>query len=209
MSRTLAVTLYQYDELSPDAQARARDWWRDLIEPSDFADFTIADAATIADLLGVSLNTRTVKLYGGGTRQEPVVGWSLDNGGGVGFSGTYAYRAGSVAAVREHAPQDAELHRIAAGLAALQRRHFYKLVANLDDGRDGWTLLVEDAECDHCGDNGVSRTDACALEELLRDFAAWIHSQLQAEYEYATSDEVLADNIRANEYEFTEEGKRA
>ncbi len=48
-----------------------------------------------------------------------------------------------------------------------------------------------------------------AIDRALRDFADWIYSQLEKEYEYQMSNECVDENIRANEYEFTEEGMRA
>jgi len=35
----------------------------------------------------------------------------------------------------------------------------------------------------------------------------WIYRQLKTEYEYSVSDEVVAENIIANGYEFTEDGE--
>lgn len=47
------------------------------------------------------------------------------------------------------------------------------------------------------------------LEEALRDFMDWIYKALEEENDYLLSDEVVDESIRANEYEFTEEGYRA
>lgn len=46
------------------------------------------------------------------------------------------------------------------------------------------------------------------LERLMRTFADWIYDGLRQEYDYRMSDESVDDSIRANEYEFTETGKR-
>jgi len=45
------------------------------------------------------------------------------------------------------------------------------------------------------------------VREMLRAFAAWIHQQLAREWEYQRSDSTVEENIRANDYEFTEDGK--
>ena len=42
---------------------------------------------------------------------------------------------------------------------------------------------------------------------MLKDFAKWIYTRLDTEWDYAMSDEQIDDSIRANEYEFTEGGK--
>jgi hypothetical protein len=46
------------------------------------------------------------------------------------------------------------------------------------------------------------------LVETARDFMKWIYRQLEAAWDDNNSDAVVDDNIRANEYLFTEEGKR-
>ena len=40
------------------------------------------------------------------------------------------------------------------------------------------------------------------------DLARWLYRQLQVEYDHLTSDESIADGIIANEYTFTEGGRR-
>jgi hypothetical protein len=43
----------------------------------------------------------------------------------------------------------------------------------------------------------------------MRDFADWIYSQLEKEYEWQNADEQVDDTIRANAYEFDEDGARS
>ena len=50
-----------------------------------------------------------------------------------------------------------------------------------------------------------SETD---LTEAARDFMRWIYRQLEAAYEWENAVEQVDDSIRANEYEFTEDGER-
>jgi len=42
----------------------------------------------------------------------------------------------------------------------------------------------------------------------LRDLARWLYRRLEQEYEYRTSDEVVDETIIANDYTFTESGRR-
>ena len=46
------------------------------------------------------------------------------------------------------------------------------------------------------------------IAQLMRDFADWIYDQLEKEYEYQCSDNVVEESIIANEYEFDEDGDR-
>ena len=44
--------------------------------------------------------------------------------------------------------------------------------------------------------------------EALRDLARWLYRQLEREYDYLSSDEVVDEAIIANGYTFTEAGQR-
>ena len=46
------------------------------------------------------------------------------------------------------------------------------------------------------------------VTEALRDLARWLYRQLEREYEYLTSDEAVDETIAANDYTFTETGRR-
>ena len=44
--------------------------------------------------------------------------------------------------------------------------------------------------------------------EALRDLAHWLYRQLEQEYEFQSSDEMVDEAIIANDYTFTEDGRR-
>ena len=46
------------------------------------------------------------------------------------------------------------------------------------------------------------------VTEALRDLARWLYRQLEREYEYLSSDEIVDETIVANGYTFTESGRR-
>jgi hypothetical protein len=47
-----------------------------------------------------------------------------------------------------------------------------------------------------------------AVTEALRDLANWLYRRLEREWNYMMSDEYADDGIVANEYTFTEAGRR-
>jgi hypothetical protein len=99
-----------------------------------------------------------------------------------------------------------ELHRIADALRDLARPYFYQLSARVNDSDRGpMDLEVYD---DRTGEtiDGETRDTMRAIVHVLD---RWIYDQLRTEDEYQSGDETVAENIRANAYEFTEEGKRA
>ncbi|WPZ36724.1 antitoxin of toxin-antitoxin stability system [Thalassobaculum sp. OXR-137] len=209
-TQTIVRTLCHFDELSDEAKEKARDWWRECENQDTDTSCTYEDAATIADLLGIDLRTRPVKLMNGSTRFDPCIWYSgfSSQGDGACFEGTYRYRKGALAAVKAHAPTDTKLHQIAKDLQDAQRKAFYCLTASCShSGRyyhSGCMSVSVDLESEHYID------PTCEAEEDIRDalraFADWIYSQLEAEYEYRMSDENVDESIRLNEYEFTEDG---
>jgi hypothetical protein len=208
--RIREVKLFTFEELDERAKERARDWYRQaLVGDNYFAESVLEGAATACGMLGIELATRTVQLMGGGTRREPVIYWSGFNhqGQGACFEGRYRYAPGAGRKVRKEWPQDAELHRIADELQRIQRAWFYRLEASLTHrGSDVHEMSVA-IDCDDSTGVRTVDTDTCeALADALRDVMRWVYRRLEAEYEHINSDESVDETIRANEYEFTEDG---
>lgn len=204
---TQTRTLYQFDELSESAKDRARDWYRASIEAYELADHH--DWQAIADILGVRFAKRTVPLMLGAIRYEPKVWWSGfgSQGDGASFEGWYSYAKQAPRKIREYAPQDATLHGIADGLQTVQRRNFYRLQATVTQSGNYYHSGTMRFDVSRTDDVDLSESDCDTVSEALRAFADWIYSQLQAQWEYLTSDESVDDSIRCNEYEFTDSGE--
>ncbi|WEF24716.1 antitoxin of toxin-antitoxin stability system [Paracoccus sp. S3-43] len=212
MPEVLEITVFRFEELSDAARDRARAWYRDGGFDYDWFDFVYEDFQRIAEILGISFKTRTVRLMGGGTRQEPLIWFTgfWSQGDGAAFEGHYSYRKGAAAKIRAYAPQDAELHRIADALQQVQRRNFYQLTAEATHrGRyyHEYSMAVAVTR-----DSPVWQDMTADAEEIvtddLRDLARWLYRQLEREYDYLTSDEAVDESITANAYTFTEAGRR-
>lgn len=206
--RVIEKTLYKYEELSDAAQERARDWYRQGGLGYDWWEFCYEDFARVAEILGIDLSQRAVPLMNGKCRYEPEIYFSgfYHQGSGSSFCGTYGYAKGAVVKIQEYAPQDEELHRIAQGLQDVQRRHFYRLIADITSVHDNYIRVeVEDSE-NRYRDIGDAEDD---VRGLMNDFNDWMFKRLQDEYEYLTSDEAVAESLITNEYEFDEEGNIA
>ena len=213
MPEAVSVLVYRLDELGSSARDTARAWYREACADLDWYDTVYEDFQRICEILGVELKTRTVPLIGGGTSQDPCIYFTgfACQGDGACYEADYAYRAGSSRAIRYYAPKDTWLHRIADTLAAVQRRHFYRLHA---ETRHSGRYYHE-----HCmtvtaelrtpwGDDVPGVDTETALTEQLRDLARWLYRQLEREYDYQTSDDEVDEAIRANDYTFTEDGRR-
>ena len=212
MPEVICTTVYHSPELSDAAKDRARSWYRELGPHDNWWDAVYDDFERVCDILGIRLKTTPVRLMGGGTRQKPCIWFSgfWSQGDGASLEGYLSHSKGATARIRAYAPTDATLHGIADRPQVIQRRNFYQLAAKIshrgryyheytmyvDVTRDSptWQPPTEDAEE--------------TVVEAIRELARWLYRQLQSEYDHLTSDEALEDGIIANEYTFTETGRR-
>lgn len=192
-------TVFKFDELNDSAKEHARDWFRQGTESDYYSECVINDAVEIGKMMGIEFQTSPVKLMNGTTKYDPKIYWDLGNGGGVAFSGRYRYVKGSAKKVKSHAPKDTELAFIVDGLTRAQKAHGYQIV--VDSTSTGYDTRLQFDEVTEFEDAHV-----CTVQEMLKRFADWIHTQLQNEYEYVYSAEYVDEGIKANEYEFTEDG---
>ena len=212
MPRIIETTVYGIDELPDEAKEKARAWYRQEGLYDEWYDFVYEDFGRICEILGVTLATTTVRLYGGGTRDKPQVFFSMFHGQGDGasFFGTYCHAKGACKAIRAHAPKDDELHRIADELQAVQRRNFHQLHATVRHrGRYFHeSCMAIDVERD--SPTWQPPTDGAedTVIEALRDLARWLYRRLREEYEHQTSDETVDEALIANDWTFTAQGKR-
>jgi hypothetical protein len=192
-TETITRTLYEYDELPDNKKYRALEWYREGGIDAANLDFVIEDVVRVGELLGLTFKTHTVKLHGGGTREEPNIWYSL-NDSGASFDARYQYRKGMMRYIKAYAPEDKVLHSIAERLLEDQRKSGYKLEATI--------TAVSGHRLDVCCSYSVST-------RAFADFTEWIEVRVREEYEYQNSDECVEENIRANGYEFLEDGSRA
>lgn len=178
-------------ELTPQDQQRAYenfpildDWW----------DFTYDHIVEQATLLGITIETKTVRLMSGATREDPAIYFSgfYHQGSGSCFNGTYRYAKGAPKAVTP------SLAQVAKDLQAIQKKNFYGLEATIK-AKDNYISIQPFKRDDYA--------DCDELEEALNDFNAWIYKTLQDEYEYLSSFEQFLETCEANDYNFDENGK--
>lgn len=140
----------------------------------DWSESVFDDAKTNGAMIGIDIKD----IYYSGF-------WS--QGDGASFTGSYAYKAGAVKAIRQAAPKDDELHRIAIALQAAQRPYFYKICATIKtSGRYGHSGAM-DVDCEHIDDSYRDIGDCDAIVMALRSFAHWIYHNLEREYEYQSA----------------------
>lgn len=212
---TVTTKVFKYDELSPEAQAKARDWYREGNLDYEWWDSIYEDAVKVAECLGISIGTRR-------DSKEPAIFFSgfCSQGDGACFEGTYCYKKGWRKALEDYAPSrnkidgewvpsesNAELHQIGSALQEVQRRYMYQLEATV-------------RHYGHYYHSGCTSIDVTHTESMYRDiggaeddvktqlrlFMDWIYDQLEKEHDYLQADEQIAESIRSNEHEFREDG---
>jgi hypothetical protein len=213
--KVFTTKAYAFGELSDGAKAKAignhhhwnvsHNWW----------ELVYDDAATIAKLLGFSLD-----FYNWKTKR---------NDGGFSFSGFSSQGDGAcfsraefagpvlVKKVKEYAPKDLVLRDIAKAFQAfylpfkkrdlrvsVKHSGYYYHERSMDYSFD---VADESSLTGRAYKREFSRADEDAFESACRKFCRWLYKQLEAEYEHLTSDEAVAESLEGSEVLFCECGK--
>ena len=230
--KEVIVKAYEFDELDDKDKEKAREWFRSgNCDDNFWSECTLEEAEEQAALMGIDItnnkDSRGAHIYYSGF-------WS--QGDGACFEGTWRasdVKADKVADGWGEGPATTEIKRIAAVFAEIAKKyphasftvkhrghyshenctefdfnsgHEYCEPKDLEAFRDS-ADQTDDGLSDKMDDCFFQGTDD-ELKEAAKDFMRWIYRQLEKEYEYQNSDEQVDDNIRANEYLFTEGGSR-
>lgn len=195
----------KFSELSETAKQAARDrcsargghlpdqWWDSIYE----------DAVNVSKLMGIEISERHHS-------SKPNIYWSgfSSQGDGASFEGRYtAPAAGAVEKVTEHCGgRDADLIRIATELTAL---NVGRRLRGAEE--DLAAQITVSGRYSHSGtmnlsfiefyDDYLTVAEEDTLLRLMRAFADWIYKQLEAEYEYHMSDEVIDDHLACEDFD--------
>ena len=215
MPRNKVTEVFKYEELSDSAKQKAREWYtRDGLD-YDWWDFVYEDFQQVCEILGVDLDTKSVPLMNGKTRQEPRIYfrgfWS--QGDGACFAGCFRGKLDMVEKIKEYAPLDTDLHNIAACLF-VDFVEPYNATCRVDITTSGnychsGTMRFEFNEYEDSDGEWLPMEDSDREEVVknnLRWLADWLYDKLEKEHDHLTSDEVVEENIIANDYEFDEYG---
>lgn len=219
---TTTRTLYLFDELSENAKETARGWYREGTVDYEWWDGTYEQVQEAAKYLGITIDTKTRRSIGGYSdgkwdkskecaTQETCIYFSgfSSQGDGACIEGTWrASDMETLKALKAYFCTDKELHRIHRELRWYAKRYPQATCSSKHTGYYNHSrsttldpFLGEEVD--------YSKETHDGLEEALIDFMDWIYKALEAEHNYLNSDESADESIRANEYDFTEEGERA
>jgi hypothetical protein len=204
--KEIITKVYELDELNDKAKEKARDWFKSTISDDTFwYECVIDDAKNLASLMGINIS----KIYFSGFSSQ---------GDGACFIGNFDSKEVKQGAVKQEAPNDEELNRIASEFERLAKV-FPNLTFNTKHNTVRYNhensvdfdfeFFQDEDEANipeqYKGNMGQAVQD---VKEASKDFMRWIYKQLEKEWDYQNSNECVDENIRANEYTFTESGVR-
>ena len=212
MPQVIETTVYTIDELSDAAKENARIWYRDQGLHDQWYDFVCEDFETICEI-----SRRHARHH----PRAPLWRRHPQQAAGVVFRFQLAgrrrellrpvqLRPGRRQGHTRHAPKDAELHRIADELQAVQRKNFHQLHASIrQQGRycHEYTMAIE-VERDSPTWQPPTDDAEDTVTEAMRDLARWLYRQLRSEYEHLTSDDTVDEIVAVNAWTFTADGTR-
>lgn len=216
MARTIRVKLYQFNELSEDAQQKAIDKFRDLNVDFDWWDSVYDDFKMICDTVGIDVDLK--KTYFSGFSSQ---------GDGATFTASVdllkLIDGINNKKYLEHAPNIHDEVRsftpspctIDARVLDLIKREWIDVTVSVN-ARDRSYSSEHEFNSNYTHNECVNYD---RIEKQLTDLESWIddvvsefdnllYRLLEKEYEYRTSDEAVKEGIIANEYEFTKDGKQ-
>lgn len=209
--RTIETNVYKFDELSDSAKEKARDWYRQFVftESHDW-EFTFNEIVEIAAIIGIVITHKSNNPNA--SYKEPCIYFSgfSNQGDGANFLGNYSYAKGAVSTIKKNYPYDSHLISITENLQALQSKNFYGIECKITPTRRYFSIETETKITFPNNSPSWETVDNVDnnIRVIFREFCSWIYEQLEQEYYYQNSDEVIDECMAASDYEFTIEGKR-
>ncbi len=212
--RTVEIKIYTYSELSDAAKEKARDWYRESrLDDNCWSESVIDEAVETGKSLGIEFSEY------GDRRTRPCIWWSgfSSQGDGACFEGKWdssKLKADNVAEGWGDSPETTEIKNIAKALAREVQNYPFITAKVKHSGRYYHALSVSidvnitDPQGNEIEYGEAERSCEEQIKELLRHFMRWIYRMLENAYNDEQSDECVSGNITANEYTFTESGKR-
>lgn len=205
--RTICTDVYQFDELDDAAKEKAREWWRDL-EAQD-----PTGSQEIWGPLNALLETVGLKWWDRGRNRRPPLGENVAE-----FTGKRAWawlennlysklRWSKKKGVREQMPGQPK------GMTQWRPYSVKELRDKFKYGyREGaipdCPLTGYCYDMDFLDDLKDSIKSGMTLGDAFRALPDRAQRMVDDEYQWRMEDEQVDDSIRANEYEFTKEGRR-
>lgn len=211
----MTTETFSFEMLSEKAQQAALDRYRYRWADHDWWDTTYEDAARMAEILGIEIDTERVTKV---SYEVPKIFFSgfYSQGDGACFLGWYRPKGDVLSAMKAECT-DETLIGLAERLTVLSVTlasypGFERLQAKITtegryshSGTMRFSIEYEPQGIDSFDDFPAAYTDD-EIESCMRGFADWIYRQLEAEHDYLTSDAHLKERFAEDETRFDEDG---
>jgi hypothetical protein len=203
--KTVSISLYSFDELSPESKVKALNKFRYFqTEGIQWHDFLFEEFKKFGSVLGIEIENIYFRGFG-------------SQGDGACFIGSYAPKPNIL---KELEPQVKDEHgKVIAGLGILA-----EIAEHLEEAQGKYPNLYASIEKSTSNryvhknsvdifayqvDDQGKENNLVVLELItaFKSFMDWMYRTLEKEYEYLTSDEQVKEFINANEYEFFANGE--
>ena len=207
------LNTYSFNELSDEAkQVAFNNSLYINVDHWDWYDSTKDDFHTILELIGFyNIDSSFSGFYSQGDGASFSADYRYKKGClGASFSADYRYKKGCLKAVKQHVPNDTELHDIVKCIVSHQKNNGYLLSSEMSQlGYYCHSNTKYFPWCKNDDSYFYWKNDLveCELEQLFKDLANWYYSRLVSEYEYLTSFDVVAEMLEDNEIKFLENGE--
>ncbi len=202
---TKTINLYTFNELSDSAKEKARAWWREGSNDDSFwSECVIDEAKEQGRNMGLSIDDIWFRGF-------------ASQGDGACYEGTWHacdVKTGETAKDWGDSPETKEIRRIAAEFEETAKNFPNASFSVKHSGHYSHEFcttfnvsLGEDEDNGSISQEEWSRAES-DLIETARDYMRWIYKQLEKEYEYQNSDEVIDELLESNGYTFRENGTR-
>lgn len=209
MPQVIETTVYSYEELSPEAQEKAREWFLKDWPHYDWSEFTDNEFKADLETLGFE-----------GVQTQFSGFWSQGDGASFDFTGLDLVKlAGASLTTVGHGVETILEEWRGLNTDLLRKALRARGVLSISSTKNGYATHYCHAktrgaqvEVDSFGSHEPHRINKMAdelqveIEVLARKLANHFYSVLETEYEYLTSAEQVAESIRINDYHFTANG---
>jgi hypothetical protein len=209
--KTITLSLYQFDEFGKEAKQKALTTYKELNVDFDWWDTYYEDFIQLCAYLGITVDKNSIKFEG-----------FYSQGDGSAFSATVDLaklkEAAESQAWKAYAPKQEfdfkglNIERRVMALIAngilqeeikvIARYRSYGIVVDLG-------IYIVNESKDHNNIFDALENAEAWLRDIATKLNRYLYQSLQNQFEYLTSDEAIAEIVKANEYLFTADGRSA
>jgi hypothetical protein len=206
MPQTREIQVYDYDELSTTAKARALDWFRDRYLDDDWSDVMLDDATMVLSHLGLEPVSGRGKL-----------GFQFALGEALVFDANWVAHQVTIPGLVGYIPEASnkreddvvDISAVCVELSAIALKFPEGTGQIRISGRSIMSkhMTFEFETNIVAGDTLEHDAAEQRMSELWQDVCIWVHKKLEREYEYVTSESELEGGIRHLGIEWHKDGK--